>query len=457
MNRTILPALAMIFVISGAFALSLQVQTIPGVLTPGTTGKIIFYITATTPGAHDIQIEVKPGNTFSIENADTRVDVGDDLGGTISYAMQFAVPDDTKPGTYVLPVTIYYDDPTTGKIYEEHFAPLLTVTSGKGLDVSVAESKVYADNETTLKIIISNTGDPIYNARVTVPVALGDTTKYVGTLTSGASKDIYVTILPECAGGIYQIPIIVSGYRGTEPFQEEFNYSVKCIPPQNDIRVEMNIPRTVSGGEQNTILTITNLTSVASGPIAVSLSGVNVKLGGQTDYYINSLPPQGHISIPVVWKLARSDEEGQILVTVTTAMGKRVYGYAIMPNAAPDIHVYPSSVKWSGNKLDVSLTVANVGTGTAETVFVAAEGNAEGQTVIGDLSPGDYDNADVYISPSGKTAKFSVDVSYIVDGQKKLVQKTITVNVPEKPKSYGLWIVLALIVAGAIWWWRKKR
>ena len=456
MNRTVLTAVALIFVISGAFALSLQVQTIPGVVTPGTSGKIIFHITATT-GAKNIEMRVGPVDAFDIEDEDTRIDVGDAMSGTISYALGFSVPETIKPGVYVIPVKIEYEDATTGTTYEEHFAPTITVTSGKGISVKMATDRVYGNRETTARFTVSNSGEPIYNAKMVVPVAIGDPTAYIGDLGSGESKDVYVTILPECMGGIYAIPIIITGYRGSTPFSEEINYMVKCIPPKDDLRVEMEIPQSVTGGEQNTTLTITNLTSVSVGPVSVNITGMNVKLGGQTSYYINALPPQGHVSIPVIWKLEKTDEQGSIQVIIATPSGQRTYSYAVMPSAKPDLRVYPSSVKWAGDKIDVSLTVANVGTSTAETVFVSAEGNAEGQTVIGDLSPGDYDSADIYIRPTGKTAQFSVEVSYIVDGQKKTIKKTVTVDVPERPKSYGIWVLLAAIVAGAIWWWRKKR
>ncbi len=456
MNKTVLVLAVLLLATTGAYALELNVMTIPAVLTPGTNGKLILMIAA-PQGAQGIEVKITGTDAFSIEDQDSWVDVGDALGGVVSYALGLSVPKTTAPGTYILPITVQYTDPATGKAYEEHFSPILTVTAGKGVDVNIATDRVYGEREMSVKFTVSNSGEPIYNAKLIVPVAMGDAEKYIGALGSGESKSVYVDILPVCKGGIYRIPIIIKGYRGTAPFFQEVNYNVKCIPPTDDLRVSMDIPEQITGGEQNTTLTIQNLTSVATGPISVAISGENVRIGGQTAYYINSLPPMGKVQIPVIWKLAKSDEAGAILVTIVTPEGKRTYSYAVIPKTSPQITIYPSSEKWENGKLHVALTVANTGTGTAETVFVSAEGNATGKTVIGDLSPGDYDTADVYLTPTGKTAEFKVLVTYVVNGEEKKVEKTVEVSVPPKPGNAWLVVAAVIVVIGAIWWWRKKR
>ncbi|MDN5358865.1 MAG: hypothetical protein PWP76_708 [Candidatus Diapherotrites archaeon] len=459
MRRYLLVALALIMLSWSAFALTLNVKTVPGVVTPGTGGKMIFEITATS-GAKNIYMRVGPSDQFSIEDEDTRIDVGDAMGGTVSYVLGFSVPSDIKPGVYVLPVTIEYDDPTTGTHYEEQFAPIITVTSGKGIDVKMSTDRVYGGREMSVKFTVSNSGEKIYNAVLTVPSALGDPNVYLGDIGSGEEKETYVTILPECNGGIYTIPLTISGYRGTEAFSETVNYSVKCVPPREDIRVTMNIPEKVSGGEQNTELVITNLTSVALGPISVSITGINVRLGGQTSHYINAIQPNGKVTIPVVWKLEKSDEVGSINVVLTTPTGTRTYSFSVLPEDEPEISVYlAEEPKWEGDHLKVTIAVANVGTGTAENVFVETNSPKAfaGKDSIGDLAPGDYDTATVYLSDPGEEEKIHVKVTYTAYGERKTEEDDIAVKVPKKPANYTALLLALFVIVGAVWWWRKRK
>ncbi len=454
MDKRILATLALILIFSNAFALELNVQTIPAVITPGTSGKLVFTIITATP-VENVELKVKSVDFMSIEDADTRVDVGDILGGAASYALRFSVPDDVKPGTYVLPVTLYYD--ASGKSYEEQHSVIINIVSEKGLTVRAATDRVYGEREMKVRFTVSNDGAPLYNVKITVPVALGQSTQYLGDLGTGDAKDVYVDLLPLCQSGTYTIPVIISGFSGTAPFAEEFNYSVKCINPRNDIRVDLTMPEDANGGEGNATLTLTNLTSVSVGPVAISISGENLRIGGQTSYYLNALQPQGGIKIPINWQLIKSDEPGTIAVTVITPTGKRTYSFTVMPKIAPEIKVFPSDVKWRDGKLDVTLSVANVGNGTAETVFVSGEANATGNAVIGDLSPGDYDSADVLVNPGKNGADFTVRIQYIFAG--KRVERSVRLHVDAPAKSSGVLpaIVAVIIVAAAVWWWRKRR
>jgi len=415
---------------------------------------MIVNITATTP-AENIEMKIKETPLY-IGGEDRWVDIDDAVDGTVSHAVGFSVPSDLKPGVYIIPIVLRYD--SGDRTYKEHFVEVITVTSGKGVEVELP-GWIYDGKEQKIKISIKNTGATMYGAVLSVPEAMGDSQIYVGDLESGEGVDKYVEILPECKGGTYTFHLSLRGYRGTNAVEEPLNYTVRCVPLTEDLEVSMEVPQRVGGGEHNTALSITNRTDVAIGPISVKISGVNVRIGGKTSYYFNSISPKGNISIPIVWKLQRSDEAGDIDVVLSSPQGERRYSFSVIPEDAPRISVFTSGKPvWENELLKVTLTVANLGTGTAENIVVETEGAESygGKEIIGDLAPGDYDTVTVYLANPKGEEEIRSKVEYLMHGQKKMEEFNVGVKVPPKPEGAPLWIAIVVVAAG-IWWWRKRR
>ncbi len=438
-------------------ALTLNVKTIPGVLTPGTSGKLILEITA-SGSVRSIYVRIPDASPFEVEDEGSLINVGDASGGTVSYVLWLRVPDSVKPGVYVLPVEITYTDVATGNSYTEHFAPLLTVTSGKGLEITFPE-KVYGGVRKLVKIAVENTGAPIYNAVLTVPDAVGDSRVYIGDLDTGERAEKYVEILPSCEGGLYRTELTLTGYRGTETFTETVGYTAICIPPEEDLKVTMEIPPKIGGGEQNTHLIIHNLSSLPKGPLSVNVSGINVRFGGQTSFYVNSVPPGSKVTIPIVWKLEKSDEPGIINVVVAESGTQRMYSFSVLPADEPDIVVYLADVPvWENGRLRVNIAVANVGTGTAENVFVETNSPRAygGKDLLGDLGPGDYDTTTLYLEGAEGKETVHVRVEYTAYGEKRVKELDVEFEVPSRPADLTPILLFAVVLLVA-WWWRKRK
>ncbi len=453
MNKKILTLGALLLLVSWASALEMNVSTMPAVLQPGGSGLLVVTVGCTT-GATGLDLKVKD-SPLSVEGTDSWTDLGDCMGGVVTKTFHIAVPDDLAPGTYTIPMELQYTDAATGKSYEEEHTAFVTVSSSEDLKITLPDH-VYGGVKNSVPVKIRNNGPTIYNATLIVPGKLGNTEMSLGNLEHNETTEVYVPVIPTCANGIYEFNAILTGITDSGAVQKNITYVTLCYPPQKDLSIEFNVPDRAKG-TVTSILTVRNNLDVAIGPLTIALKGSNVELGGTASYTYASIPPRGTIRIPVTWRLVKTDEPGAITVTVAGKEGARTYSFAVLPAAEPDIRVYPSDVKWDASKLQVTLTVANIGTGTADTVFVQAEGNATGESVIGDLSPGDYDTATISIHPKGKEAEFKVLVSYTENGEKKEVEKSITVSVPEKNSNVVVWIGILVAVTIGIWWWRKKR
>ena len=444
---------ALLLLLSSVYALELNATTIPTVLQPGESGLLVVTVGCTT-GATGLELKVKD-SALSVEDTDSWTDLGDCMGGFVTKTFHIAVPDDITPGTYVIPMELQYSDAATGKSYDEEHTAFITVTSSKGIAIQLPDH-VYGGIKNSIPIAITNNGPTIYEARLFVPTKLGNTEISLGNLDHNETKRVYADLIPACNTGIYEFNAMLTGITASGPVQKNIVYTTLCYPPEKDISLEFNVPNRAAGTITSE-LHIRNNLDVAVGPLTVSITGKNIEIGGTSTYTYASIPPRGTIAIPVTWRLVKEDEPGAIVVTMAGKEGTRTYSFSVLPAAAPDIRVYPSDVKWKGNTLVVTLTVANVGTGTADTVFVQGEGRAKGDTVIGDLSPGDYDTATVNVQPTGKEAQFKVLVTYAENGEKVNVEKTVEVNVPEKNSNTAVWIVAIIAVVLGIWWWRKKQ
>ena len=453
MNKNVLLLGALLLLASGAYALEMNVTTIPAVLQPGESGLLVVTVGCAT-GATGIELKVGD-SALSVEGANSWTDLGDCLAGAVTKTLHVAIPDDLTPGTYAIPMELRYDDAATGKSYDEEHTAFITVSTSKTISVTLPDH-VYGGVKNSIAVRIQNNGPTIYNATLIVPGKLGNTEIALGNLEHEEARSVYVDVIPACTEGIYEFNAVLKGLTDSGAVQKNITYVTLCYPPRNDITVDFNVPKKASG-TITSVLSVQNNLDVAVGPITVSITGNNIELGGTSTYTYASVPPRGKISVPVTWRLTKEDEPGAIIVTLTGKDGKRVYSYSVLPKTEPDLQIYPSGVSWAGNRVQVTLTVANVGTGTADTVFVRAEGNAMGESVIGDLSPGDYDTATVTLSPDGKEAQFKVLVEYVENGEKKELEKTITVEIPQKQANPWIWIGIALLAGIGIWWWRKKR
>lgn len=438
------------------FALSVSVKTIPALLKPGTSGIMIIEVSSATP-AKGLRLDVPEAPFLDLEKEGYSVDLGDISSGTVSHTLAFSVPENVKPGIYVLPLVIRYED-LSGNGYEEHFVPTVEISSGEDVKVEFP-SQVFGNVKKTVTITITNGGAEIYGAKLLVPDAVGSGEVYLGDIPPGETVKKEVTLLPVCDGGVYRTTITLTGYRGTGPFSEEFNFSSVCIPPRNTIGVEFNIPERAGKGEETTYLILRNYSDVAVGPVDVVVSGENVRIGGKSSFHIDSLDPSSSVSFPVTWRLEKADEEGRIVVEVTRDGMTSTYTYSILPPEEVNFSVYLSGLpKWEGSLVKMSVAVANTGTTTAQNVFVEVEGDGVlgGKSLLGDLSPGDYDTVSFYASTT-ELDRVRVRVYYYEGGERKESLYEVPVSVPKRSSGVLPWLALLVVIAAGIWWYRGRK
>ncbi len=448
--------LAFLFVLSGASAMTLIARTMPAVLTPGSAGKLVITLQPAGP-ASGVEFKIDDVQQLSIEREGQWTYLGDIDGTPLTYVLGISVPADIKPGTYAVPVEIEYED-STGKMRTQYTYIFIPV-SGGGISVRLPGA-VSGGKIQTVPITIVNKGPAITDAYLIVPGALGSAETYVGTIPADSNVVELVSLLPTCRNGLFETNIMIRGMTDSNAIMLSFPYVVQCNPPTNAITVDMNMPETTTGGEYNTVLRITNNLDIAVGPITVTLTGKNIDIGGQTGYSFAAIGPHQTIEIPIKWKLQQDDMPGAIVVNIYETNFPRTYVFSTIPSTEPEIQAYISGEpKWSDGGVQVSITVANVGTGTAKTVYVSAEGNniINGNTVIGDLAPGDYDTATVTFRPTGRETTVKAIISYFKGGKKHTITEEFTVQTPPKPQPVGLWILLAIAVIAGIWWWRKRK
>ena len=447
---------AALFMFGLASAMSVTAKTMPPVLAPGGTGKLIITIQPAGPASG---VEFKIGDTqqISIEREGLWTYLGDTDGTPLTYVLNISIPQDTKPGTYAIPITVEYED-TTGKMRTE-YTYIFIVVSGGGITIQMPDH-VYGGKIQKIPVTIENKGSAITNAYIIYPGALGSAEKYVGIIPAEDNITATFTAIPICKNGIYEANIIVRGFTDSNVINISIPYVMRCYPPRNGLSVYMNMPETVSGAEYNTTLRITNNLDVAIGPLTITITGKNVDIGGQTGYSFAAIQPHQTVEIPIRWKLQQEDAPGAIVVNVYEGNYPRTYIFSTIPSTTPQVKVYLNGEpKWVDGTVQISVTVANVGTGTASTVYLSAEGNniVQGNAVIGDLAPGDYDSATISFKPAGRETTIKTVITYFQGGSKREIVRTFTIQTPPKPQPVGLWIVAAIVVVGALWWWRKRK
>jgi len=435
--------LLFILSLSVVHALAVEVATNPPVLRPGTTGQLILYITSTVPATH---IRVRIGETpLSIEGKESSVDIGDVYGGTISYPLGLSVPSNVSPGTYYVPIEIDYD--SGGQSYEEHFTAKIEVLP-EG-DVHVAFPAYVEDGKINHVTLWIETGMKLYDTSLIVSGGLTQPV-YVGDIEGNVPVE--VNILPICKNGFYtmDVNVISANYTGS------FAKLVRC-KGTSGINVYFSLPKYIAPGEYNGVLRIENTSDMATGPLVVSLKGINTTLAGKTVYTINNIPGGESVSIPVTYYVSKPGTAG-ISVTIHEGNIALEYAFTAIVRTEPDIVVYiASEPKLSPTGVTVSIGVANRGNGKAGDVSLYVDSPAviSGKfSTIGDLEAGDYDTADVVLEKEVNTLPLTI--TYYVRGVKHVIHTSVHVVYPPQGSS-APWIILGIIVVAAFIIWRRRR
>ena len=412
--------LLMLFLIPMVFGLSVSFQTNPMLPTPGTTVAVLMTLTGNASS-----ISYKIPDPWGMN---TWKDI-DDVSGTASTVFYLNVPEDYKPGTYYVPITLRFEE-GNGTYYQHLVIPLNVVPKESRISVETTGYPV-ENKKTSMAVIIKNRGPTLTRATVSLIPSLEGTVD-VGTI--GEKVEVPFTVLSPCVGGVQEFNVVISGY-DSAPFTWQKTFTVPCLA-NTPITVETNLPKTLNPGDVPIGITLKNNGDTPE-KLFISVQS-NVPIGGRSSETV-SLNGGTSTTIPLVLKVSSDDDRVSLMVSVASEEFNGIWNFSAVVNKEPSLLVYVVSTGWKDGFPTAILEVANRGNGDAKNVVLYA-GNST--FFIGDLTSGDYDTEEIPLE--GNT--LPVKVEYSFSGEEKTLTEDLPVNIPPKPSNPWPWIILGLVI-----------
>ncbi|MFC7096643.1 hypothetical protein [Halobaculum marinum] len=402
-----------------------DVQVTPSAPAPGEA--VRFDVTVENTGNADYEIDAVALRTYEPFDELTRVEYLGTLieGGSMTIPLTYRFDD---PGVKNLRVVVY------GQINNEpvqrRFPITLTVRNG-GPQVLVESGDLTEGVESAVNVTVSNgESEAVNNVEVTLRgegVDVDRPRRVVTALDAGTQQTFAFPVTPTTAGETSLEAVV----RYTTTNGEHRVVTQRLPVSPTDLREDVAVTARVTGDARpavdaevanfgNAPLTDVTLVARVDGEVVARESVADVAPEGASEATLN-LSSRDDAAVEVVARYTTAGTSGTAATTVD---------YAANPGA---IELTGVDLEREGGAVHVSGSASNVGLSAAEGVLVRvlpAEGvdpaRPYREFFVGRVPASDFVSFDLYASVDANVSAIPVEVSYIVDGERR----TEVTNVP---------------------------
>ena len=356
-------------------------------------------------------------------------------------------------------------------------AASLTVT------YNVLDSYVRPSGQTTVLLTFTNPSvtEEMSNLKVTVTagpdLSVSPSLIEVGTLGTGSAQQASVVVTASPVAKAQQSYISVYASYGSSSVTRETRISIPITirnPPLIQISNVKFTPSPEPGSTTEMSFDVLNNGDGPAKDISISLtqsSGL-FTVSGSSEGFIPSIPAKGKETVSFKITIDPKASVGTQLIPVKfiyfdegkTASYNETKNIGLPISGTADFIVTLDKTEnfYFGRTGTASISISNSGTGTAEflTIKTSSPYGAK-ESYTGKLEPDDTETIDVEQDLGGATGKYDITVDLIFRDSYNnpfTITKKVSVTPMYAPIELPwVWIVLIVVIAAGVWWYRKKR
>jgi hypothetical protein len=368
--------------------------------------------------------------------------------------------------TLDVPLTTRFDVGQNGDDVISLRAPVVVTVSRAGPQLGIETDDAVVGAEGPLRVTVANGEDaPIRNVRLTLEGTeseVEDATRVVSSLAAGESREFVFNYTPGAPASDVLASLAYTTPGGNRRSVEE-STAVDAEPLREDVTVEASAGDGASPPIEATVSNFGNapladvvVRAEADGSVLARRTLADVADGEsrRVDLNVSDLPPDAETDVRVVAAYRTGAREGTAATTVRYA-----------PNPGR-VELTGVDFEYEGDRVHITGSASNVGLSDADGVVVRVlpgdgvqPARPYREYFVGTVPASDFVAFDLYAAVEPSATTVPVEVTYLVDGERRTTTQRLDVSDLPPPRSrseggdggpFGLSVSLPLLVAGLL-------